>query len=298
MKPISLHVKWSLAEVKDYLRENLQRDSKDLYGLEDARWIERAVNNWFEDSRNYDGRWTLIRQRMPTVGKVLDMAAGCGTFVLFGLQNGYEVWGIEPQEWKREYYKRKILASAYPSKYLYHLVGSVGESLPFVSNCFDLVTSYQTLEHVDDIELCLREMLRVLQPGGFLHLRAPDYNCLFEPHYRIPFLPKMNRKLASFYLRLLGRPTLGLKSLNWTTEKEVVQLLMKSNYSVTVKRARAFYFERRKERINRILPGLLCKPFIISSLNHLCEFKADLRNVGRIGREERVIDLWVKKAQR
>jgi ubiquinone/menaquinone biosynthesis C-methylase UbiE len=95
------------------------------------------------------------------------MAAGCGTFVLFGLHNGYDAWGVEPEEWKREYFRKKILASNYPVKYLDHVVASVGEALPFQDESFDIVTTYQTLEHVQDVNECIQEMLRVLKPGGY-----------------------------------------------------------------------------------------------------------------------------------
>jgi ubiquinone/menaquinone biosynthesis C-methylase UbiE len=199
----------SLTEVKNFLRENFRKESERYFGLKDAKWIDRATDNWFDDQNNYDGRWKIIRERVPTVGKVLYMAAGCGTFVLFGLHNGYDAWGVEPEEWKREYFRKKILASNYPVKYLDHVVASVGEALPFQDESFDIVTTYQTLEHVRDVNMCILEMLRVLKPWGILYIKAPDYNCFFEPHYRVPFLPKMNKKLAAAYLRVINKPILG-----------------------------------------------------------------------------------------
>src|SRR3989338_1338558 len=103
------------------------------------------------------------------------MAAGCGTFVLFGLHRGYDVWGIEPEAWKREYFRLKIETSCYSTHFLKHVLAGYGESLPFANECFDCVTTYQTLEHVRDIKKCIEEMLRVLKPNGALYIRAPDY---------------------------------------------------------------------------------------------------------------------------
>ena len=50
------------------------------------------------------------------------------------------------------------------------------EKLPFADESFDLAYSFKVLAHVPEIELALREMARVLRPGG--HLVAEFYNAL------------------------------------------------------------------------------------------------------------------------
>lgn len=42
------------------------------------------------------------------------------------------------------------------------------ESLPYPDNSFDLVVGHAVLHHIPDVELALREVLRVLRPGGRL----------------------------------------------------------------------------------------------------------------------------------
>src|SRR5690606_6825956 len=59
--------------------------------------------------------------------------------------------------------------------------------------------------------------LRVVKPGGALHLRCPDYRSTFEGHYLIAWLPLMPRPLARAYLRLRGRPTDELDRIVYTT---------------------------------------------------------------------------------
>jgi ubiquinone/menaquinone biosynthesis C-methylase UbiE len=54
------------------------------------------------------------------------------------------------------------------------------EKLPFADESFDLAYSFKVLAHVPDIELALREMARVLRPGG--HLVAEFYNSLSLRH--------------------------------------------------------------------------------------------------------------------
>lgn len=48
-------------------------------------------------------------------------------------------------------------------------------NLQFADNTFDLVASFETLEHVDDYEAMLRELRRVLKPGGRLVLSTPNF---------------------------------------------------------------------------------------------------------------------------
>jgi SAM-dependent methyltransferase len=49
-----------------------------------------------------------------------------------------------------------------------------GTCLPFPDACFDLVTSFETLEHVERAEALLSEIRRVLAPGGRLILSTPN----------------------------------------------------------------------------------------------------------------------------
>lgn len=47
-------------------------------------------------------------------------------------------------------------------------------ALPFADGTFDMVASYQMLEHVRDPQAALREMARVLAPGGVLVVAGPN----------------------------------------------------------------------------------------------------------------------------
>jgi SAM-dependent methyltransferase len=45
--------------------------------------------------------------------------------------------------------------------------------LPFVSGVFDLAVSQETVEHVDDPFQAVREIVRVVRPGGKVYLQVP-----------------------------------------------------------------------------------------------------------------------------
>lgn len=65
-----------------------------------------------------------------------------------------------------------------------------GQELPFDDNYFDLVISYEVLEHVQNEDLALREIQRVLKPGGEVVFSVPNRAWVFETHgANLPLLP-------------------------------------------------------------------------------------------------------------
>ena len=63
-----------------------------------------------------------------------------------------------------------------------HILNAAGESLPLPSGTFDLVLSHEVLEHVQDDRAAIREMIRVLKPGGRAVIFCPNRGYPFETH--------------------------------------------------------------------------------------------------------------------
>tara|TARA_R110002012_G_scaffold106998_3_gene248607 strand:+ start:2372 stop:3202 length:831 start_codon:yes stop_codon:yes gene_type:complete len=243
---------------KLFLQQNIEQEAADYFGYFNTVRINEIVDMWHDHSKKVGGRWTEIESFGDHKGKILDMACGVGTFLFFGLNEGYDVYGLEPEQWKLSYMDMKINELNYPSYYKDRIVRGVGESIPFDDNYFDLVTTWQTLEHVQNVEKTLDELVRVLNVGGKLLIQAPDYDSFYEPHYCLPFLPKMNRILAKIYLKTLGRPTAGLDTLNWTTNTNLKKYLS-GIQNIKILDLEKLYFERYKnKRAERsFLPRLL-----------------------------------------
>jgi SAM-dependent methyltransferase len=83
-----------------------------------------------------------------------------------------------------------------------------GTTLPFATASFDVVLSNHVIEHVgtwSDQLHHLREIRRVLAPGGVCYLAVPNRWVLVEPHFKLPFLSWLPGPLRSPYVRLARR---------------------------------------------------------------------------------------------
>lgn len=104
-----------------------------------------------------------IRQLSPG-GRLLDIGAAAGIFVKVAKDAGYEAYGVEPSMWMSDFAKKHYGVTVFPG---------VLEDAKFDANSFDVITMWDVLEHVPDPMSTLREVKRILKPGGFLIVNYP-----------------------------------------------------------------------------------------------------------------------------
>jgi SAM-dependent methyltransferase len=159
-----------------------------------------------EYSRLEDRHWWHIGRKrilLSLLGDVLDPAeskerrildVGCGTGgMLTSLQQFGEVEGIDSDSSAIAHCHERGISSA-----------RVADSppIPFPESAFDLVTSFDVLEHVDDDAELLSEIHRVLVPGGIFVAAVPAYQMLWGQqdeiaHHRRRYRARdLSRRLA------------------------------------------------------------------------------------------------------
>jgi ubiquinone/menaquinone biosynthesis C-methylase UbiE len=99
---------------------------------------------------------------LPPGSTILDIGAAQGLFVVACAEMGYPCVGVEPWMPARETAYR--IAQEHGINL--QLLEGTAESLPVPSESFDFVNAMSVLEHVDDLSSALREVYRVLKPGG------------------------------------------------------------------------------------------------------------------------------------
>jgi len=142
-----------------------------------------------------------IKPSKPT--RILEVGCSVG-FNCFALRErfpGAKVFGIEPDFEAFQVANAMVQASGFKDIEFFH---GVGEQLPFEDASFDLIVCHTVIEHVADVEACIREIARVLKPLGILHLEAPNYLWPVEPHLGIIILPLCPKPLMRLLARLQG----------------------------------------------------------------------------------------------
>ena len=108
-------------------------------------------------------------------GRVLEIGIGSGLNLPFYDPSKVEkLWGLEPAEEIRRMAERKAVGSPFPVEF----IGLPGDQIPLDDASVDTIVTTYTLCTIPDAVAALRDMRRVLKPGGRLlfseHGRAPD----------------------------------------------------------------------------------------------------------------------------
>lgn len=101
--------------------------------------------------------------------KVLDVASGEGYGAALMAKSAGQVTGVDIDPEAIAHANRK-----YANDQLRFETGDI-YSLPLNNDEFDVITSFETIEHVGDHQKAMKELKRVLRPGGMLIISTPDH---------------------------------------------------------------------------------------------------------------------------
>jgi SAM-dependent methyltransferase len=133
----------------------------------DALWEENAA--WWQrsytegaDPEYEEQVLPLVAQHLEGARRVLDVGCGEGQVARRIAQLGAEVVGVDPTAAQIGVARHR----GGPPRY----IRASARQLPFLDQTFDAVVVCMALEHVDPFEPAIREIARVLTPGGRLLL--------------------------------------------------------------------------------------------------------------------------------
>ena len=253
--------------------ENLRDDA--ATGTIQAR-VYAAMYGYLTSDLGRDPEWSRRRARSEADGepgerlcdeleqrgirfrgkRILDLGAGLGGLTTAIARRGGRMVSIEPGEaW------RKLASDRLKEAGTGQVLAAFGEFLPLADCSVDLIVSLQVLEHVQDPPKVVRELYRVLKPGGELFMAYENYLGFKEPHYDVLWLPLLPKSLGAAWLRMRGRnPKFLLEAVTYTTFPAVRREMLKAGFRCMiseVRRKKLLSPEQTglKWQVLRLLPG-------------------------------------------
>lgn len=137
-------------------------------------------------------------------------------------------------------------------------------SLPLKKEMFDIVICNHVYEHVENAKKLMDEIYRVLKIGGACYFSGPNKYTVIEPHYFLPFLSWLPRRLASFYVRLTGRAEVYYETpLSYQKLKKITSRFSVNDYTIDViKQPKKYFATHRWQRLFSLIPQSFFQRFL------------------------------------
>ncbi|KAJ0988286.1 hypothetical protein J5N97_006642 [Dioscorea zingiberensis] len=148
-------------------------------------WYEEFyARSMDQDMRSYEAQISGYKEKLFShlIGKsknLLELGVGTGPNFKYyaGAADDLNIIGADPNKQMEKYARDAAIVAGIPPA-SFSFIRGVGEALPAADNSMDAIIGTLVLCSVKDVYLSLKEVKRVLKPGGLylfiLHVAAPD----------------------------------------------------------------------------------------------------------------------------
>src|SRR5579872_3858909 len=114
-------------------------------------------------------QWISQNMKKKEAGRLLDIGCAMGFSLEYGMDHGWEVYGLEPSPYA---------VRAAPERLLGRIANTSFETCSYPKNSFDLVLLWDVIEHLPHPPRLLEHIFNLLRPGGTLSIITPDCQSL------------------------------------------------------------------------------------------------------------------------
>lgn len=149
---------------------NPRLNQKDLHALYNETYFETYYPHQNQEQlkermQQADTLIKKINHYCPDKGRILDIGSGLGCCLKVARDYSWEVFGVELSPYAVKFAKEKFGLEVF---------NGIIEEAKFADNFFDVVIMTHTLEHLPNPLASLKEVYRILKPGGALQLVVPN----------------------------------------------------------------------------------------------------------------------------
>lgn len=136
---------------------------------------KEAFADQFRDYREDPSLPVFVRRLVQIedtigIGSVLDVGPGLGTFLRVARDRGWRAQGVEVSAFAADFIRRTHGCPVF--------TGDLADFDPLAKQTFDLVTFWDSFEHVAEPVEVLQAARRLLRPGGLLVMATDNFDCL------------------------------------------------------------------------------------------------------------------------
>ena len=154
-----------------------QPSDEELKRIYDSSYFQRGNKYFDKDTseaavrtrRNDVQKLELVIKHKET-GALLDLGCAMGGFLDVAQDSGFEVTGLELSDFSAKHTEKELGCKVYNCDLLQ-------ANIP--SNSFDVITMWDVIEHLKNPEETLKEIERILKPGGYLFATTGDIGSLY-----------------------------------------------------------------------------------------------------------------------
>jgi 2-polyprenyl-3-methyl-5-hydroxy-6-metoxy-1,4-benzoquinol methylase len=193
-------------------------------------------------------------------GRLIDVGCGAGLFLERAALRGWEVHGTEYGD---------LPVAACKKRGIKIIEGPLDPS-NYAPGSFDVVCSFEVMEHLAHPKEEMQRMLRTLRPGGLLYITTPNYGCIGHklsgaewnvvnfPEHLTYFTPRTLRRMATMEgLRERWLLTTGMSLVRFKTKRSNDRGLrssaMADQEALRVKLETSWYLNLAKRSMDKLL---------------------------------------------
>ena len=189
---------------------------------------------------------------------VMDMGSGRGGFLIDIARRGGQAIGLE----LNDAYIKETIEKARQETLKIEVIKGVAEQLPFADSSFDFINFALVVEHIENPELAVKEMSRVLKRGGLAYMGVPNRFGFWDPHFNLYLVNWLPRSWCNFFITIFGTHKdysgpagrQNLKDMHYFTFGGIKRLLNKYNLETK---------DIREEKIKKHCPSYLPHLFLL-----------------------------------